>query len=1040
MQRLAVFLTLLAPAMLAAQDPVITELMARNANTLADRDGEYPDWLEVHNPKASSIQLGGYYVTDDASDLKKWQFPATTLNAGAYMVVFASKKDRRVSGVELHTNFNLAGIGEYLALVKPDGTTVVSEFAPNYPEQRTGYSYGSVGAQLLYFPTPTPRAANGNGVKGFVCKSEIQARRGIQTSALSVAITCTTPGATIYYTLNGSPPTQASTLYTGPIQIAKTSVLRAAGFAVGLAPSPVDSRTFVFIEDTIRQSDAPPGFPQTWSGAPAADYGMDPEIVFDPRYKQTVKTGLQSVPTLSLSLPISDLFGSSGIYTNPTRTGFQWEREVSAEYFDPATGEEFQLQAGLRVQGGASRNPSNAPKHSLSLRFRDAYTGDLTFRLFPNSRVDRFDTVQLRAEYNNSWIHWSPSQRDRGMMIRDQWARDSLIAMGQRDGGHGRYVCLYLNGLFWGIYNLHERAEAAHYAAWQGGAEDDYDARNGSGTVNGTTRAWNAMRSAVTTRNWALVQKLLAVDNYIDWLIANEFAGNQDWKTGGNWRAAGGGPGDAAWRFYSWDAERTLESLTQSSTRPSTDPPDLFRYLDNIPDFVVRVGDRLHRHFFHDGALTPTQTAARFTRRTNELDTAIVAESARWGDYRRDVDRRSSGPYRLYGRDDRWIPERQRLLTSYFPGRSARVLARYVSRGLYPTLAAPVFSQHGGNVKAGYALQMLGPGQIYFTLDDSDPRAPGGAISAKAILYSGAVKLAVSTTVKARSLSSGRWSALNEARFLIESISINELLAKNSTGIRDNYGEREDWIELYNENTVAVRIGGMYLTDAETDPTRWRIPGAYLLQPGATFLIWADDEPNQVSLSDLHATFKLTTAGEEVLLYDSDGETLLDRMSFGPQVADVATGRLHDGLPQQVTFPEPTPRAPNALALCGSRRYSSLDSTLQTLDLHLLGTPGLGKSVVFQVRDSGVTGQCALLLSPLADEVSLAGITTARLLLSPFFLVVAIKPTGAMGVTDFPMAVPNQPSIVGQVAYLQAWRLGAGPWAGSPGLEIKICR
>ncbi len=1032
MPSLTTLLLLLLTAGLSAQEPVITELMARNTRTLADGDGDFSDWLEVHNPILTPIQLGGYYLTDDANNLTKWQFPATTLQPGSYLVVFASKKNRAISGSQLHTNFNLDGRGEYLALVKPDGITVASEFSPGFPEQRTAYSYGRVGVQLLYFPTPTPGAINNNGFTGFVCKSEIQTKRGILTGPTAVAITCSTPTASIYYTLDGSKPTQASTPYTTPILITTTSVVRAGGFASGLAPSPIDTHTFVFVDNTVQQPTIPQGFPSSWGGgAPSADYEMDPRVVNDPLYQQSVKDGLRSLPTLSLALPISSLFGPTGIYDNPTRSGASWERETSAEYFDPATGQSFQIEAGLRIQGSASRNPGSCPKHSLSLRFRDAYEGDLDYPVFAKSSVQRFDTLQLRGVYNNAWTHRNSSQRNQAMYIRDQYCRDALIDMGQKDGQHGSYVCVYFNGVFWGIYNLHERAEANHYAAYNGGSRDDYDARNGSGMVNGNSTAWNAMRSAVAALNWPLIQQVLDVDNYIDWMIVNEFGGNQDWKDNGNWRAAGGGTGQAPWRFYSWDAERTLENPSQTGTRPSLDPSDLLRYLVNIPDFVSLFGDRLHRHFYNNGALTPARAADRFTQRANELDTAIVCESARWGDYR------ASTPYT---RNGHWIPELNRLRNSYFPVRSSRVLSRYKSRGLYPALNAPTFTPHGGKINRGYALPMQAAGQIYYTLDGSDPRDPGGAIATSAKLYTTPVSLLLSTDLKARTFSGGQWSALNEARFLVESISINEVLAKNTTGLKDNYGEFEDWIELHNKNTLPVRIGGMYLTDSESNPTRWQIPRIYILNPGKTFLIWADDDTSQTSLVDLHANFKLSSAGEEVLLYDSDGVTLIDRLSFGAQLADTSTGRLHDGHPGLVTFPDPSPNQANDIPICGSRRFSSLDPTTQTQSLTLLGTPGLGKPIT--LRNDGIvaTGSCALLVSGAADEVDLGGLSVAQLLVAQPAFVGATRPIGSGGLTDFPMTVPTQSSLIGSSLYLQAWTIAQGALDGSTGLHIKICQ
>ena len=111
-----VFVTIFLPQSLPA-DPVITEFLASNNSVLADEDGAFPDWIEIFNPEATAADLTGYYLTDDPLLLTKWQFPATTLNSSGFLVVFASDKNRAVSGAELHTNFKLTTNGEYLALV-----------------------------------------------------------------------------------------------------------------------------------------------------------------------------------------------------------------------------------------------------------------------------------------------------------------------------------------------------------------------------------------------------------------------------------------------------------------------------------------------------------------------------------------------------------------------------------------------------------------------------------------------------------------------------------------------------------------------------------------------------------------------------------------------------------------------------------------------------------------------------------------------------------------------------------------------------------
>src|SRR5262245_26169975 len=121
---------------------IITEFMAANTRGLTDRDRERSDWIELHNPGAGPVNLEGWFLTDDRTDLKKWRFPAVGLGPGEFLLVFASKKDRRQPSAELHTNFKLDAERGYLALVRPDGATITTEFGPSYPRQVANASYG----------------------------------------------------------------------------------------------------------------------------------------------------------------------------------------------------------------------------------------------------------------------------------------------------------------------------------------------------------------------------------------------------------------------------------------------------------------------------------------------------------------------------------------------------------------------------------------------------------------------------------------------------------------------------------------------------------------------------------------------------------------------------------------------------------------------------------------------------------------------------------------------------------------------------------
>ena len=136
------FWSLLAVASHSFGQVLISEFMASNTSTLADEDGEFSDWIEIHNAGPSSVHLDGWFLTDSASQLMKWRFPTTNLASGGFLLIFASDKDRIAPGSNLHTNFKLTAPGEYLALVQPDGVTIVSQFGPVFPPQLPDVSFG----------------------------------------------------------------------------------------------------------------------------------------------------------------------------------------------------------------------------------------------------------------------------------------------------------------------------------------------------------------------------------------------------------------------------------------------------------------------------------------------------------------------------------------------------------------------------------------------------------------------------------------------------------------------------------------------------------------------------------------------------------------------------------------------------------------------------------------------------------------------------------------------------------------------------------
>jgi hypothetical protein len=138
---LALILALLHPGSSSA-DVIITEFMASNNSVIDDEDGESSDWIEIYNTGPALVNLDGFYLTDDPADLTKWRIPNVTIAVEDFVIVFASAKDRDDPESELHTNFRLSARGDYIALIDRDGTSVLSEFGPDFPEQFEDVSYG----------------------------------------------------------------------------------------------------------------------------------------------------------------------------------------------------------------------------------------------------------------------------------------------------------------------------------------------------------------------------------------------------------------------------------------------------------------------------------------------------------------------------------------------------------------------------------------------------------------------------------------------------------------------------------------------------------------------------------------------------------------------------------------------------------------------------------------------------------------------------------------------------------------------------------
>lgn len=338
---------------------------------------------------------------------------------------------------------------------------------------------------------------------------------------------------------------------------------------------------------------------------------------------------------------------------------------------------------------------------------------------------------------------------------RDLWARAMQARLGH-PAVAGLYVHLFINGLYWGIYNIAERVDDQYGKAHFGGKKSDYDviavdeqAGNTIEASEGTLDAWHEMVSTVAsvsasshTAYYRLEGKdadgadnpdaepLLDVDGFIDYMLLNQYGGNTDWDHH-NWLAIRRrGAESRGFHFLCWDSEQIFESVDENvlALNNTNYPTGLFNRLAKNPLFLHRYMDRANALFGAGGALSPEGAVAVWDSLYHVIETALYDEAARWGDYRRDVH-----PYTsrgdLYTVDGHYQTERQRLLTRYFPVRTDRVVAALRSKGWFPKTDAPRFVLNGDAATAlpdtltqdDDRLTLASPYGIIYTTDGSQP-------------------------------------------------------------------------------------------------------------------------------------------------------------------------------------------------------------------------------------------------------------------------------------------------------------------------------
>ncbi|QGY46013.1 T9SS type A sorting domain-containing protein [Maribellus comscasis] len=648
-----------------------------------------------------------------------------------------------------------------------------------------------------------------------------------------------TPTSTIIFTTDCSKPTMNNgSVYSGPILIDSTTIIRAIAF-FGTNTSEMVTNSYLFVSDVKKQSKNPSGFPVVWSGSKTipADYEMDPEVINDPEYVSAIDSAFSELPSLSLTMDINSWFNpDTGMYVGYPNSDISRAKAVTAEFiFQEDTEESFAVSCGVQNQGGTSIVNWKSPKQSMRLLFKEMYgPTKLKYKLFPDSEINSINTLVVDAMLNSTWIHpTDEDQRFHALYLHDQLTSDLQNDMGGLSF-HGMYFHLYLNGLYWGICNLHERPDDAFLAEHLDAKREDFDVikHNPNTVVAGTNSFYTTMLTSARNgfsevRQLSDFEKYLDIPAFIDYMLLNFYLGNYDWAHQ-NFYAGRDRTTTDGFRFYPWDSELVMRfaDVNYDNTGKNNEggPTEIHSLLKENEEYRMMFADAVYKHLFNDGALTPENFRKRFLFRKSEIENAIILESARWGDYRKDV----SGT--TYTKKDFWIQEVNRILDDYIPKRRDIVIGqlRKSSNNLFPKYLPPEIEANtleDGEIEITLNSQHESLGEVYFTLDGTDPRNVGGGVNGTA--YSDKIIVGNTSLLKARfySVADKTWSALAEEMFVFDDvygkdIIINEIMYHPD----DGYPE---FIEIMNfgDNPVNLRgfrfsggINYMFRTDENINP------------------------------------------------------------------------------------------------------------------------------------------------------------------------------------------------------------------------------
>lgn len=845
--------------------------------TSTDKTGD-SDWLELYNPQDSTVQIGGWHLSDKLSNPFKWQIPGNTaIAAKSHLLIWADNQD---SG--LHTNFALSKDGEQIGLSDSKGVWIDSL---TFAAQPTDISYGRYpdgGEWGFYFDPPTPGAPNTGGFsKGILTMPQLSPASGFYSGTLQIELVGDPLASSVRYTLDGSLPTLQSPAYSGPIPITATAVVRAACFGHGYRSSPIATRTYLLDEPMH---------------LPVVSVVTDPDNLWDDEIGIYVE-GTNGIPGYCSS--------------TPHNWNQDWERPANIEYLRVDGQSGFQLDCGMKIGGGCTRK---YPQKTLAFYARSEYGPSLIqYPIFPDKNINQYNNILLR----NSGQDWYRT------LFRDGMIHNLVKDRMDIDWQAYQPAVVFLNGDYWGIHGIREKHNE-HYVAYNHGLDPDrIDIVSDNGTVHeGSAIHYTELINYVKSHDlsqdehYAAVCAKMDIDEYINYMITEIYCANIDWP-GGNikfWREQGD---NHKWRWILFDVDlsfgahsmgqydsNTLDLVTSGVQTYYANPEWstlLIRMLLRNQEFRTRFVQRFASHI--NTTFEPQRVLAIIDSLAAQLAPEIPRHKAKW-------------PTSLsFGAT--W--ESQLEITREFARQRRDVMFGHLAAAFeLPGVARLRIASNDPNGGKIFVEGVEIPKTSFSGRFFRDTPLLCKAVPAAGYRFTGwqGASTEESSSITLVLSTHAQLTANFEpvSGFGYEGLLINEFLALNTSVNQAPSGKWEDWIELYNAADFPIDVGGLWITDNLDEPGLWQIPttapDSTTIPPHEFLLLWADKEPQN---GVLHVDIKLSGDGEQIGLFASaeEGFQAIDKLTFPAQQQNLSCGRFPDGSENMRYFISPTPGASN---------------------------------------------------------------------------------------------------------------------------------